>query len=123
MRLEAGDAGIEPVRHQHVLAPALAAMPTEPAYIVGDRGQDVAAAVPDVAPPVAVIIDRIVEKARRHELGPAHGTSPRPGHLLDPDVPLIEDAQCRHQLAAKIGAATPVISQGGECGDRWKVPR
>src|SRR5206468_11435942 len=46
---------------------------------------------------------------------------PRPGYLLDPDLPLIEDAQCCYQLAAKIGVAAPVISQGGECRDRREV--
>ena len=34
---------------------------------------------------------------------------------------LIEDAQRRHQLAAKIGAAPPVIGQGGERGNRRKI--
>src|SRR5438105_5165329 len=76
LRFEPSETRIEAARHQPVLAPALAAAPAEPANIVGNRRQNIAAVVPDVAAPVAVPIDRVVEKACRHELRPSHRPGP-----------------------------------------------
>ena len=81
---------------------------------IGDRAEHVGAVVPDVAAAVAVVIDRIAQKGRRHELALAHRPGPRAGHVADADIALVDDAQGRDQLAAEIGPAPPVEAKRGE---------
>src|SRR6202040_4325082 len=92
--------------------PALAAAPTQARDEIRDRGQRVGPVVPDVLPAVAIVIDRISEKGRGHELALPHRPRPGPGHIVRPDMSLIEDAQCRDQLAAEIRAAAAVRGEG-----------
>ena len=108
---------IEPGRQHDLPSPALAAAPAQARDEIGDRGQRVGPVVPDVLAAVAVVIDRISEKGRGHELALPHRACPGPGHIVGPDMSLIENAQCRDQLAAEIRAAASVIGERGQRRD------
>jgi hypothetical protein len=70
--------------------------------------------VPDVAQPVLVEIDRVLEIARRHELRLSHRTRPRPGHGLCVDVAALHDCERLEQLAAKEIGAPRLPRQRGQ---------
>src|SRR5262249_52824646 len=111
LRLEPGEALIEAGRQAHPAAPAFVAPPAKAGEVIGDRGEDVLAAVPDGGPPVAAIIRGIVEEARRDEPTLPHGAGPRAEHCLGRDVAMVENAERRHELAAEEARAPSVISE------------
>jgi hypothetical protein len=66
---------------------------------------------PDVAPAVAVVIDRIGQEAGRDELRVAHGPGPGSGHLPGRHVARLQDLQGGDQLRLEELSAASVISQ------------
>src|ERR1041384_593080 len=61
---EPGAPTVEIARHRALAAPTLGPTPAQPRQVIGDRAQDIAAVVPDVAPSVAAEIDGIAEKGQ-----------------------------------------------------------
>src|SRR5438876_6189511 len=96
-------------------------MPSGAREIIGDRGEDVLAPVPDVATAIVVVAHGELQIARGHELALAHGACPGAQHVLRTDPALVDDLDCRHQLLAEIGAAAAVVSERGERGDLGKI--
>ena len=74
--------------------------------IISDRGKDICRRLPDVTAAVPVEVHGILEITRRHELQLPHCTSPGATHLLELDVPSIEDIESAEKfLTEEIRAA------------------
>ena len=71
-----GELGIEALWKCNLIAPGLAAHPSVLAQQVGRRGKGIRRKVPDIAPPVAVDIDRPGLIAGGDELRMPHGAGP-----------------------------------------------
>ncbi len=88
---------------------------------VGGGGQGVVGRAPDVAPTVAVGVDREGEIVLGGELGLAHGPGPGALELLAAGLGGEQDAQRRQQLALGPVLAPPLGRQGGERADHVHV--
>ena len=113
-RTEVGERRVEVARQHDFVAPGLAATPARSHQVVGGRGEDIAGRGPDVAPAVAVVINRVSAETRRHELVLTHRSGPGSDHALGLDMAFLEDHEGVEQLASKVGAAPPVIGERGD---------
>ena len=77
----------------HRLDPRFAHAPAAFGQIVGHRAEHVRPVGPDVAPPIAIRINGVVQVGAGHELRLPHGTGPASGHGARRDVARIQDAQ------------------------------
>ena len=112
--LPIGAREVEARRQPHLHAPGLAGLPARVLEEVRGRGRDVGHAVPDVAPAVAVGIDRMREEHGRQELRLAHRAGPGTDHAVARDVAALQDLQRRHQLLARPAGAPALEAQRGE---------
>ena len=79
--------------------------------IVGDGAKDIRQRVPDIAPPVAVLVDRVSQIAGRNELRLPHGAGPRTLHGFKLDIALVDHTQRRQQLLLEKAGAPAVVGQ------------
>jgi hypothetical protein len=82
--------------------------------VVGGGGERVGHAADQVAPAVAVEVDRGLEEGAGHELRVAEGAGPGAGEPARLDVAVGEDAQRRDQLAAEERLAPALAGQRRE---------
>src|SRR5262249_51802511 len=69
---------------------------------------------PDVAAAVAVVVLRVAQVARRHELHLAHRAGPRSLQVVQVDIAAIQDLERVEQLAAKERRAARIPRERGE---------
>ena len=70
-----------------------------------------AAAVPNVAPPISLEVNRVAQIRIRHELRLAHRPGVGAHHAARHHVAMVQDFQRAHQLAAKEGGPAPLPRQ------------
>src|SRR5215467_8551747 len=100
-------------------APGLPAFPAIAFEIVGGRGQHVGDAVNEIAPSVAIEVDRKLDVGARQELGLAELARPGAPHPSDAEVAALENSQRRHQLVLKLlGTAAVVCQRSDRTNDR-----
>src|SRR5690606_9438058 len=97
-------------------APRVLHSPAEGLEIVRRGGKAVRNAVPDIAPSVFVEVNGALVVGRGHELRVPHRPSPRSGHALRRDVPLLQNAQSRNELTPP--EAGPPLVPGSKRGER-----
>ena len=68
--------GVEAGWHDHLEAPGQAVLPFELLQIVSDRAEHIRDVGPDIGMAIAGKVGGIIDIARRHELGLAHGAGP-----------------------------------------------
>ncbi len=102
------------LRHAHLLDPRLVRAPAEVLHVVRRRADDVVVVGEQVDTPVAVIVDGVVEIARRQELRLPDLTGPRADHAGRAHVAAIDDLQRRDQLLGEHLAAAAIIGEGDE---------
>ena len=68
---------------------------------------------PDIAPPIGVSVDSIIQKRGRHKLGVTHRTRPRSNHVARRGIPYFEDLQRGKQLTFKERGAPSVKGKRG----------
>ncbi len=107
---------VEPLRQDHLEAPRVLHSPAEGLEIVRCGGKAIRNAVPDIAPSVFVEVNGAFVVGRGHELRVPHRPRPRAGHALRRDVPLLQDAQRRNELAPP--EAGPPLVPGSKRGER-----
>ena len=112
------DRTVDPVGNARLMAPVPAGLPAVLFEIVGDRGQRIGHRFPDVAPPVAIEIDRIYEIFRRQELRLAERPGNRAFHLGQGDMVTLQDLQRGDQLGIEQVAAAARIGLGRQRPDR-----
>ncbi len=74
--IDIGERVVEARRQDHLHAPRLVRVIVRGGEIVRGRGEHVAEIGPDIAPPVAVMVDGVGEIGGRDELGLPHGARP-----------------------------------------------
>ncbi|MND88612.1 hypothetical protein D3C80_806430 [compost metagenome] len=89
--------------------------------IIGCRSKHIREIAPQILPAIPVLIDRVFEEGRGHELHLPHG--PRPGALEGggAHVPLLYDAQGIEQLILEEGFPSPFPGQGRQGGDQREI--
>ena len=95
----------------HFLQPRLVALPAEGDQEVGGGGERVRNAVDEVAPAVAIEVDRILEIIRSGELHAAEFAGPVTDHVLDALVAALDDAERIEQLLAEEIGPPAVIGE------------
>ena len=100
--------------HVHLLEPRLVALPAEMHDEIGGGSDDVGNAGDQIAPAVAVIVDRVLEIVRRQELGLAEFAGPRADHFLGRQVAAVDDAHRIHELGAEHDRAPAIVGQRRE---------
>ena len=98
----------------HLLQPRLAALPAEIGEIFPGRADDVGRAPDQIAPSVAVVIDRVAIIFRRHHLRLAELAGPGADHLLGAQVAALDHAQGIEQMAPEHVRAAAVEGERGE---------
>ena len=104
--------GVQPGWQRDLLAPGLAVAPARLRQIVGDGAEHVGLAGPDVAPAVALEVDRVAQVAGRHELRLAHRACIGAGHRRGHDIAMIQDLQRGQQFASEKAGSAAVPGQG-----------
>ena len=107
-------AEIETLRQGDLEAPGQPRLPPLLPQEVGRRGERVRNRGPDVAPAVAVAVDRVFEEARRHELGLAHRSGPGAKQFSAADVLLLQDLQRVEEFVPEEVAAVADEGEGRE---------
>src|SRR5438093_1733366 len=86
-------------RHLYLSTPGFVRRPAVARQVVRDRREDVGGRRPDVAPAVAVVILRVLQVTRRHELHLSHRAGPRSAKVREIDVAAVDDLERVEQLA------------------------
>ena len=116
--------GLRPVHlrwRPHLLEPGLAALPADLGEVVRRRRDRVGGRADEVAPPVAVIVDAVVEIVRGQELELPEFARERADHLVGRKVAALDDLQRRDQLLAEQIRPPAVIGERGHRLDRRQI--
>src|SRR5262245_20098816 len=109
-------------QHGEIVSAFVPRLPTLPAIafeIVCGRRECVGYAANEVAPSVAVKIDRELDIVARQELGLPELARPGATHLGDAEIAALHDGQRRHQLALEHLGAAAVVRQRGDRANDW----
>ena len=98
---------VEALRQHDFVAPGLARLPSGLHQMVRRRGNHIGDRTHNIAPTVAIEVDRIALERRRHELGRAERTRPGTLGLIGLYVAPMQDFQCGKKLVLEIGLRRP----------------
>src|SRR6516165_545729 len=120
-RLVADPLDVEAFGQGHFIAPGLPWLPTSMSEVACCRGERVRHIAPDVALAIAVIVDGEFLVGGWDELRMSHGAGPRPVHLIDRNIAMLDDLERHNELLAGEGSLDVVISERRERPDHVHV--
>ena len=89
--------------------------------IVGRRSHRVGRRMQQVAPPVAVEVDRVIEIVRREKLKLPKLARERSDHLLGGQITALDDLECGEKLRAEQVGPAAIVGQRGHRLDRRQI--